>query len=148
MLVNRDDWELSETFFNSTTRRIFSTVGVNSTIEFVNTDFDIPPGKALYTCFATLRNQPLNADLVKRLIAEYPYLTPFHNLEYDSRQAAEKIKAALEALGATCKIDRIEFVLPQNSQLHRVEIDDKGRSFSRFRKMKKMWSLVLTRRVC
>ena len=110
MLVKRDDWELSETFFNSTTRRIFSTVGVNSTIEFVNTDFDIPPGKALSTCFATLRNQPLNADLVKRLIAEYPYLTPFHNLEYDSRQAAEKIKAALAALGATCKIDRIEFV--------------------------------------
>ena len=28
----RDDWELAETFFNSTTRRIFSTVGVDPRI--------------------------------------------------------------------------------------------------------------------
>jgi len=41
--VRNDDWELAETFFNSTTRRIFSTVGVDSKIEFVNTDFDTPP---------------------------------------------------------------------------------------------------------
>ena len=32
-----DDWELAETFFNSVTRRIFATVGVDSGIEFVVT---------------------------------------------------------------------------------------------------------------
>jgi isocitrate dehydrogenase kinase/phosphatase len=30
-------WELAETFFNSITRRIFATVGVNPQIEFVDT---------------------------------------------------------------------------------------------------------------
>ena len=43
MLIQNDDWELAETFFNSITRRIFATVGVDAEIEFVNTDFDTPP---------------------------------------------------------------------------------------------------------
>ncbi len=110
MHVNRDDWDLAETFFNSTTRRIFSTVGVNSTIEYVNTDCDIPPGKAKSSCFATLENQAPTADLIVELLAAYPYLIHFQNLQYDARQAAEKIKAVLENLGAPDKIDRIKFV--------------------------------------
>ncbi len=110
MLGSRKDRELAETFFNSTTRRIFSTVGVNSSIEFVNNDFDPLPGKATSRCFATLANQPPNAELIKRLLAEYPNLTHFQNLEYDARQAAKKIKTGLERLGAPGKTDRIEFV--------------------------------------
>lgn len=110
LLFNREDRELAETFFNSTTRRIFSTVGVNSSIEFVNSDFDLPPAEAVSRCFATLVNQLPNADLIKRVLAEYPYLTHFQDLEYDARQAAEKIKTALEALDAPGKIDRIQFV--------------------------------------
>ena len=35
-------WEIGESFFNSLTRRIFATEGVNQTIEFVDTDFDAP----------------------------------------------------------------------------------------------------------
>ena len=43
MLIQNDDWELAETFFNSITRRVFDTVGVDVEIEFVNTDFSTPP---------------------------------------------------------------------------------------------------------
>src|SRR5262245_22149648 len=43
LIADRDDWELAETFFNSVTRRIFTTVGVDPAIEFVDTDFDTPP---------------------------------------------------------------------------------------------------------
>ncbi len=40
-LVNlRDDWELAETFFNSITRRVFATVGVDPKIEFVRSDYE------------------------------------------------------------------------------------------------------------
>ena len=38
-----DDWEIAESFFNSLTRRVFTTVGVNQQIEFVDSDFDAPP---------------------------------------------------------------------------------------------------------
>src|SRR3954469_18417360 len=35
-------WEIAESFFNSLTRRVFATEGVDQTIEFVDTDFDPP----------------------------------------------------------------------------------------------------------
>lgn len=37
------EWEIAESFFNSLTRRVFATVGVNQQIEFVDSDFDTPP---------------------------------------------------------------------------------------------------------
>jgi isocitrate dehydrogenase kinase/phosphatase len=36
-------WEIGESFFNSLTRRVFATEGVDQGIEFVDTDFDAPP---------------------------------------------------------------------------------------------------------
>jgi isocitrate dehydrogenase kinase/phosphatase len=46
------EWEIAESFFNSLTRRVFATVGVNQQIEFVASDFDDPstdlPGSRRY----------------------------------------------------------------------------------------------------
>ena len=42
-IARRTDFELAETFFNSVTRRIFATVGVDPKIEYVDSDFDAPP---------------------------------------------------------------------------------------------------------
>ena len=36
-------FEVAESFFNSLTRRVFATEGVDQAIEFVDTDFDAPP---------------------------------------------------------------------------------------------------------
>jgi isocitrate dehydrogenase kinase/phosphatase len=41
-ITHQNDRELAETFFNSVTRRIFATVGVDPRIEFVDSDFDTP----------------------------------------------------------------------------------------------------------
>ncbi len=38
----RSDYELAQTFFNSVTRRLFSTVGVDPAVEFTDTDLDRP----------------------------------------------------------------------------------------------------------
>jgi isocitrate dehydrogenase kinase/phosphatase len=40
LVAARDDRDVAETFFNSVTRRIFATVGVDANIEFVDTDAD------------------------------------------------------------------------------------------------------------
>ena len=110
MLVRNDDWELAETFFNSATRRIFSTVGVDSKIEFVNTDFDMPPVPTTSKCCYSLKNLDSNAQLIKRILAEYQWIAPFQNIEYDTRQAAHKIKSHLQNLGSSDKIERIDIV--------------------------------------
>ena len=47
LIARSPTWEIAETFFNSLTRRVFSTAGVDQAIEFVDTDFDAPPPSAL-----------------------------------------------------------------------------------------------------
>lgn len=42
-IESRDDRELAETFFNSITRRVFATVGVDDEIEFVSADTVVRP---------------------------------------------------------------------------------------------------------
>src|ERR1043166_3298493 len=53
LIAARDDWELAETFFNSVSRRIFTTVGVDRQIEFVDSDFDTPPTASTHPTFRT-----------------------------------------------------------------------------------------------
>ena len=43
LIAHIDSWEIAESFFNSLTRRIFATEGVDQSIEFVDTDFDEAP---------------------------------------------------------------------------------------------------------
>ena len=109
-LIGNDDWELAETFFNSITRRIFSTVGVDSNIEFVDTIFGKPPGRTMPECFRTFENQLPNPALIKRILADYPWMTSFQNFENDARQAADKIETYLQKLGSPGKIERIDIV--------------------------------------
>ena len=45
LIAKSDRWEIAESFFNSLTRRIFATEGVNQAIEFVDTDFDASAGE-------------------------------------------------------------------------------------------------------
>ena len=42
LIAKSTRWEIAESFFNSLTRRVFATEGVNQAIEFVDTDFDTP----------------------------------------------------------------------------------------------------------
>jgi isocitrate dehydrogenase kinase/phosphatase len=43
LIATSSEWEIAESFFNSLTRRVFATEGVDQSIEFVDTDFDAPP---------------------------------------------------------------------------------------------------------
>lgn len=42
-IAQSSQWEVAESFFNSLTRRVFATEGVDQAIEFVDSDFDAPP---------------------------------------------------------------------------------------------------------
>jgi isocitrate dehydrogenase kinase/phosphatase len=49
---DRADYELAQTFFNSVTRRLFSTVGVDPGVEFVDAEYDRPrwpPARPAFT---------------------------------------------------------------------------------------------------
>src|SRR5438067_12364238 len=58
--------EIAESFFNSLTRRVFATEGVDQAIEFVDTDFDLPPESAT-SLRQTYRGSSLAQLLVRGL---------------------------------------------------------------------------------
>ena len=69
-IAQRNDWELAETFFNSTTRRLFATIGVDPEIEFVDTDFEIPPIPAESEIYRTHDGSVPMHDLVQSILTQ------------------------------------------------------------------------------
>ncbi|HEX9115732.1 MAG TPA: isocitrate dehydrogenase kinase/phosphatase AceK regulatory subunit, partial [Anaerolineae bacterium] len=92
-------WELAETFYNSVTRRIFATVGVDTEIEFVDSDFDSPP---MPTEFPLYRIYPGGGSLARFLAAVLdgmPLTAPFEDRARDIALGAERMAGQLQAMG-------------------------------------------------
>ncbi len=110
LIAERDDWELAETFFNSTTRRIFTTVGVDHQIEFVATDFETPPTRPRAPVYRTYDRAGSIVGLIKAILHDYSFDIPYVDSNADAHLVAARIESQLEALGALQTVDRIEMI--------------------------------------
>ncbi len=131
LIVDRDDWEIAETFFNSVTRRIFTTVGVDEEIEFVHSDYARLPGSAdgsVEQSFAA--DGPLSA-VVENVLRAHKLGLGEKELQRESRIGAEEIQRRLTALGQIADIQRIDMIKApfyRGEHLHligRMLIDDR-----------------------
>jgi len=109
-IIDHDDWELGETFFNSVTRRIFTTVGVDPQIEFVATDFETPPTQPKSSIYRTYGRSESTAVLVRRILEDYAFEAPFEELARDAQLVAHEIEAHLRQIGALRSADRVEMI--------------------------------------
>jgi isocitrate dehydrogenase kinase/phosphatase len=109
-IAGRDDWELAETFFNSTTRRIFATVGVDPNIEFVATDFETPPTRTQLPVYRVYSRLTSTAALIAAVLDDFRFAVPYSRPEIDARLVAECIEAQLSTLDAARTADRLEIV--------------------------------------
>ena len=88
--------EIAESFFNSLTRRVFATEGVDQAIEFVDTDFDEPPT----TVPVDTRRVYSGASIHELLIASLTDPSAgfseenWRALDITARHAAERLQAA------------------------------------------------------
>lgn len=112
MITGRNDWELAETFFNSATRRIFSTAGVDPQIEFVDTDFETPPTTSQQPVYRSYQGFTSTLNLVRAILQDYRFRLPYQNLERDARFIATQIEAHLRQLGALKVVERAQIVRP------------------------------------
>jgi isocitrate dehydrogenase kinase/phosphatase len=108
LLVQNADWELAETYFNSVTRRIFATVGVDSNVEFLDSDFDTPPKQTTTNVFDAYGAANSTAQAIRQILINLPLTNLFQNLEYDARQVAAKVEIQLQKIGSSVCIDRID----------------------------------------
>jgi isocitrate dehydrogenase kinase/phosphatase len=95
---DRPDSELAATFFNSVTRRVFSTVGVDPAIEYLEHS---PPHAAAATDAAiweTYRASAVDPGLVRRILLALPWSVSYAQLDRDSVLVAELIDARIRRI--------------------------------------------------
>ncbi|HEU4474593.1 MAG TPA: bifunctional isocitrate dehydrogenase kinase/phosphatase [Gemmatimonadales bacterium] len=93
-LAGRADAEVAQTFFNSVTRRIFSTVGADPAIEYL--DPSTPAAAAVdpglihrFVC------PEVDATVVRDILEAYPWSVPYAQLVRDAAQVAALVRDRL-----------------------------------------------------
>ena len=101
-------WEVAETFFNSLTRRVFATAGVDQAIEFVDTDFDAPPS-AMIDITKTYRGRSLPELLYSALTDAFDE-TCWEDLQKTAELATARIEAARAAKHSQAELEIVSSV--------------------------------------
>ncbi len=107
-LSDRPDSEIAKTFFNSVTRRLFGTVGVNARAEFVAAARDLHPvvsGDPMHRAYPRLAS---TVDLVVNLLRDLPFAVPFRDLEGDARRVAAELDGQMRGGDAAEPLDSVE----------------------------------------
>ena len=95
MIEGREDREIAETFFNSITRRIFATVGVDPGIEFVSPLVGSTTSTPRRRTWRAYSFAPRDAASIRQLLSDYAFGVDYENLDRDARHAAGELDAHL-----------------------------------------------------
>lgn len=111
LIADCPDREFYKTFFNSITRKVFDTVGVNDAVEFVALDLEptIDTGSAPTREYAT--GAGLEASL-PRLLAELPWSDLIVDRDAAVRLLAGEVAAFTAVRGLRGSVDGIELLEP------------------------------------
>ncbi|NNE73792.1 MAG: bifunctional isocitrate dehydrogenase kinase/phosphatase [Acidimicrobiales bacterium] len=113
LISGRHDLDLSETFFNSVTRRVFTTIGVDEDLEFRwfgTTAF--PRSEFESVAVATFALTDRHEVVVAEVLEAFRLEAPFADLEADADRVAEGLKAACFASWDSEAFDGIDMLLP------------------------------------
>ncbi len=110
-ITQRTDLELAETFFNSVTRRIFTTIGVDNDVELrwfgAST---LPRGLGRSEMFGTWTRTGGSAAMVQSILESYDFGVPWADLVGDARRAGARIDAFLLDSWDTLDLDGIDML--------------------------------------
>jgi len=114
MVTHREDFEPAETFFNSVTRHIFSTIGVNPKTEFTAPDFLIPSIEDRYCPVSTVHIPEddiyFRPVMILNILRSYTNLFDFQDVERDANRVTTVIEDHLRAEFGSIRIQRIEII--------------------------------------
>ncbi|HEU5303071.1 MAG TPA: bifunctional isocitrate dehydrogenase kinase/phosphatase [Gemmatimonadales bacterium] len=119
---SRPDAELAETFFNSVTRRVFSTVGVDPALEYLDPTppTPAPDDAAIWQTYAATA---VDASLICRVLLALPWSVPYAQLDRDAALVAELVDARVRGvLGrpGPVKLDVLHSVFYRNKGAYLV----------------------------
>jgi isocitrate dehydrogenase kinase/phosphatase len=125
------DPEFAKTFFSSTTRRMFGTVGVAPEIEFVATDLDPLANITSAVGSNTYLNHGSLALLFEDVLGDVRFRSPWKDLDKSTLHVASEMTAHLHAINERRTILRVEMIRPVFYQVARAYIVGRvvGRDF-------------------
>jgi isocitrate dehydrogenase kinase/phosphatase len=109
---NRPDLELAETFFNSASRRIFHTVGVDSRAEFVSSEPPALPLDAAGPVLSSFEGGAGSRTVLEKVLRDVPLAAGWDDLARDAALGAARLDAVLTQAWGTPSFDRLEMVRP------------------------------------
>ncbi|MEZ6071610.1 MAG: isocitrate dehydrogenase kinase/phosphatase AceK regulatory subunit [Pirellulales bacterium] len=110
LIDQRDDWEIAETFFNSVTRRIFDTVGVEDEIEFVHSDYPNPPSSRRRRSYRSFDAATSLDQAIRVVLASSGLPLSGDALQQQATAAASFVAQRLRRMNPSPKTDRIEVI--------------------------------------
>ena len=110
LVAKLDLWELAETFFNSITRRVFATVGVNPQIEFVDTCSRTQPFQMSQLVYRVYEQAGSTAALIENVLTDYNFDVGYKDLKGDARSVADRIDSHIKNTMGSTAIDRAEII--------------------------------------
>ena len=121
-VIRRPDAELAETFFNSVTRRVFSTVGVDPSIEYLEPEATPHPAQEDVTIYDTYPADRLDAALLRQILMGYRWSVRYAQLERDAALLAELVQARIRQSGdgGSPELDMLRSVFYRNKGAYLV----------------------------
>jgi len=104
---SRPDAEIGLSFFNSVTRRVFATVGVDPAIEFLAAERP-PPREGSVPLYRTFPREVTTARLLENVLRAYAFSVPYEDLQRDVRIAATELDANVRELADAQPIESVE----------------------------------------
>lgn len=110
MIARRANQELTETFFNSVTRRVFATVGVNQRLEFVWFGATMLPGRDQPQMLRRYGKIGESESVVRAILTDYPFDTPYADLAGDAALVARALDRELTCVWESPGFEAIEML--------------------------------------
>lgn len=112
IIAHQPDMELTETFFNSVTRRMMGTVGVNANLEYIWLGATMLPGRELSRICRRYPHSPATADVFRAILSDYSFAVPWADLDGDAALLGEALDRELHAAWESPGFESIEMLRP------------------------------------
>ena len=112
LVAGRLDSELVETFFNSASRRIFHTVGVDDRAEFVHRELEPLPVEAAGRFLASWDARVGREAAIRSALLAFPFAAGWEDAARDAALAARALDAALTRAWGSPAFDALDLLRP------------------------------------
>jgi isocitrate dehydrogenase kinase/phosphatase len=123
LVATRYDIDRAETFFNSATRKMLHTVGINREVEFFYLHPKAAPPHDVEAVYRRYRRIDDTCSLITQILGELPFGAPFENISRDAGRISQEIDLHLWPIvrsAGDCTIDVVRAIFYRNKEAYAV----------------------------